>query len=137
MAGLPFCMNCLKLDFKTCYGDHRNKNKCHKCQQELVEIDEPLVSVIIDLNKKGYNTIYCCSGHTYSSPGYIAFDKDYDLPTPECLLIKVRPFSDSDSKKTLRWSLTGDSYNYRYFTSDMAIVVEKLHEYVDKLPSIK
>jgi hypothetical protein len=29
----------------------------------VVELDECLIPVIIELNEKGYNTLYCCSGH--------------------------------------------------------------------------
>ena len=37
-----------------------------QCGGELHVVDELLMPAIIELNKKGYITNYCCSGHYYS-----------------------------------------------------------------------
>ena len=52
------------------------------CIGEIVEVDELMIPVIIELNKKGYFTQYCCSGHFYGQHpnGYIMFKKDIDIP---------------------------------------------------------
>lgn len=44
----------------------------------VVEIDDMIISVIKELNKKGYRTLYCCSGHSYDNNAntYICFDNE-------------------------------------------------------------
>lgn len=58
-------------------------NFCPKasCHGNVAEIDELLIPSILELNKKGYYTKYCCSGHFWSSVKecYIMFDKDVEL----------------------------------------------------------
>ena len=48
----------------------------------LVEIDENLLESIILLNKKGYTTDYCCSGHIFDAcSAYISFFSQIILPS--------------------------------------------------------
>lgn len=46
------------------------------CRGRMFQVDELILPVIIELNKKGYITSYCCSGHVYEEcpSGYISFD---------------------------------------------------------------
>lgn len=37
-----------------------------QCGCNVVEIDDLIVPTILELNKKGYKTRFCCSGHMYS-----------------------------------------------------------------------
>lgn len=50
---------------------------------ELVTLDELMIKPVVELNKKGYKTQYCCSGHDLRSPadqnGYIMFDRGIKL----------------------------------------------------------
>lgn len=63
------CLECYEL-FDEDYvnfeydGDY---NWCPKldCGGNLIQVDELFVPVIIELNKKGYKTHYCCSGHIH------------------------------------------------------------------------
>jgi len=52
------------------------------CGGNVIEVDELLLPVIKILNKKGYNTKFCCAGHTYDNyPNtYINFEKDVEIP---------------------------------------------------------
>ena len=44
-------------------------------QTKEFEVDDAIAQHIIELNNKGYQTEYCCSGHAGKySPGYILFD---------------------------------------------------------------
>ncbi|MGH4139448.1 hypothetical protein [Clostridium sp.] len=45
----------------TTYKDE--KTFCRKCLSKLEDIDTPILDIIFNLNKKGYRTEYCCSGH--------------------------------------------------------------------------
>ncbi len=55
------------------------------------EIDKGMWDILIELNKKGYHTIYSCEGHCNPCPdkkgnvgywnGYLAFDRTYTFPT--------------------------------------------------------
>jgi len=51
---------------------------------ELVSLDELMIKPIIELNKKGYRTQFCCSGHDlrgpYNQNGYILFVRGIKLP---------------------------------------------------------
>ena len=62
--------------------------KCEKLAEiigvsvEFVEdnIDKGMLDILIELNRKGYITIFCCEGHLDDNDkweGYIAFDKTY------------------------------------------------------------
>lgn len=79
------CMKCYEIyreDLPTIKGEY---NFCPKatCYGEVVEIDELMFPTIIELNKKGYFTEYCCSGHYYekSPNSYIKFQEDVELPS--------------------------------------------------------
>lgn len=52
---------------------------------ELATIDELMIEPIVKLNKKGYKTSYCCSGHGLrdhsSKYGYILFAKGIKIPS--------------------------------------------------------
>ena len=44
-------------------------------QTKEFEVDDAIAQHIIELNNRGYQTDYCCSGHVGEySPGYISFD---------------------------------------------------------------
>lgn len=52
---------------------------CDKCGGVVCEIDDLIVDTIIVLNKKGWTTKFCCSGHLNKNNGfvgtYIFFEK--------------------------------------------------------------
>ncbi|XMB85886.1 hypothetical protein RJG79_10825 [Mycoplasmatota bacterium WC44] len=58
----------------------RDWNQCPRtiCNGALEEIDELMIPTIISLNKKGYITLHCCSGHMFDGcpQVYIKFDND-------------------------------------------------------------
>lgn len=73
------CLKCYKI-----YNQKTIKNnicKIKTCQGEVVEIDELFIPSIIELNKKGYITKFCCSGHISNHPNsYIYFVDKTILP---------------------------------------------------------
>jgi len=75
---MHICTKCfLPYDFK-----HKNMSECNKCGGHSVDIDDILVAPIIELWRKGYKTIACCSGHSINTITYtnILFKKGIELP---------------------------------------------------------
>jgi hypothetical protein len=59
------------------YHDPRfDPKECPSCENGLIEIDDMMVPTIFELNRKGYETQYCCSGHVAQDyvQTYILFD---------------------------------------------------------------
>ena len=75
------CMSCYEVydDFYARQFEFCPKAECFG--GEVVPIDELMIPAIIELNKKGYYTEFCCSGHVYdvSAGGYIKFAEGIDL----------------------------------------------------------
>ena len=68
----------------------RDYNPCPRseCNGHIFECDELMIPAIMELNKKGYNTDCCCSGHMWGrGESYIQFNKytfpDFKEPLPE------------------------------------------------------
>ena len=86
-----FCTNChevydhnLEQISASKYGNNYNIRTCPKtgCHGATVEIDELIMPAILEFNRKGYITEYCCSGHPYDenpSP-YVSFTRFYHFP---------------------------------------------------------
>lgn len=62
---------------------------CNHYPGYLIQIDRLLVPVIRELNRKGYQTSYCCAGHPFFRSNnfidqliYIAFRRTYDFSIP-------------------------------------------------------
>jgi len=63
-----------KFTFNILYGDDLLKNK-NLHIYDCFEVDDMIAPVISKLNKKGYYTLYCCSGHDdCDSTTYISFE---------------------------------------------------------------
>ena len=113
------CLNCYKV-----YNQKTIKNnmcKVKNCHGDIVEIDELFTPVIIELNRKGYKTKFCCSGHyTESSPdSYIYFEDDVELPSlPEGYRYDQDIYVDVDWDK---WNMTERKTIRRIFDKDKSI----------------
>jgi hypothetical protein len=100
------------------------------CIGRVVEIDDMILPVIIELNRKGWRTRYCCSGHTEDcSSTYITFEDRYPGSMPEGFL------AEHDERMTIR---------HEYYTRDriekglqILNVNRKLLEWASKLPEVK
>ena len=90
---------------------------------ELATIDELMIKPIVNLNKKGYRTRYCCSGHEmrdkYSEKGYILFDKNYKFSS--------LPEEWEEDAFALRGACI------RSTTNDLALSIANLNKWVDGL----
>ena len=75
------CLDCYKTYdqdyYKEIKKDKIKKYKRIKCinkkcnKNNFIEIDELMIPTIIELNKKGYKTEFCCSGHINPKSYYI------------------------------------------------------------------
>ena len=91
---------------------------------ELVSIDELMIRPIVELNKKGYRTAYCCSGHdlrgSYDQHGYILFTPGINLENAPS-----------------GWNLERDNINNRVCirsqTDDIAASISLLNEWIEGL----
>ena len=78
------CEKCYEVDTRK----YKPKRLCKHCGGLLVQIDEMMLPTISLLNKKGYRTVFCCSGHAYdllNNPymffeTYICFENYVSLP---------------------------------------------------------
>lgn len=69
------CLSCYALGHKIARFGSSYHKICPKCGKPVTEIDELITPTIIELNRKGYKTLYCCSGHLSSfNSFYIYFD---------------------------------------------------------------
>lgn len=57
------CMNCM-IAYKENYG------MCKKCLGDIADIDTKILDTILELNRKGYTTMFCCSGHPSRPTSY-------------------------------------------------------------------
>lgn len=93
---------------------------------ELATIDELMIEPIVKLNKKGYKTSYCCSGHGLrdhsSKYGYILFAKGIKIPsTPK-----------GWNKETITDSIRKCDC-IRSSVDDLATSISNLNEWVNEL----
>lgn len=84
---LYICMSCnevYKANLVTKTFEHSEINYCPKenCSGSVIELDELIAPTIIELNNKGYVTIYCCAGHWYDDlcNAYIYFLNNNYVP---------------------------------------------------------
>lgn len=94
---------------------------------ELVTVDELMIKPIVKLNKKGYGTRYCCSGHEmrdeYSGKGYILFNENYKFPS--------LPEGWEEDAFGLRGTCI------RSTTNELALSIANLNKWVDSLEDLK
>ncbi len=121
-----FCPICFNVYFANQIAPMWENGKPHMycpsatcvADRELATIDELMLKPIVKLNKKGYRTLYCCSGHEMREKadrkGYIMFYDKYKFPSlPE------------------GWR--EDGCCIRATTDDLALSIKNLNKWVDEL----
>ena len=83
------------------------------------EIDEGMWDILIELNKKGYYTVYSCEGHCNPKPnkkgkvgywnGYLAFDKTYKFP-----VYPPKFYKTNRSRQMFYWEGYGEESRKEY-----------------------
>ena len=135
------CTRCWEIYDHWYKYDKNGRNYCPKsgCMGPVEEIDELMLPIIIMLNKKGYRTDFCCSGHlvndlTERNSAYISF---VDLPPEIKMPALPRPWY-WDIKSIIRC----DNYKndnpytlYNYWLNDLIVLmvwVEQLEDISEK-----
>lgn len=104
MSGYWVCGNCYKLT------EIKGKSYFCNCGGPKFKIDENMIPIIFELNKKGYMTKACCSGHYkqlssfssgYLMKGYIYFANGNDIEKK--LSVPNTEWDFWDNKKCLSW----------------------------------
>lgn len=103
-----------------------NVNYCSDYNEDdYFEVDENIALVIVELNKKGYITAYCCSGHIFNDQS----DDELMLLSGSIITAdgEVIEVTENNNTKVHRYIRINDSNNYCY------ILFEFCHNF-DNLP---
>lgn len=92
-----------KTDFSIIYF-----NDDEKTQNDYFECDDLIAPAISLLNKKGYKTKFCCSGHPYANIE-AAYTKDYPKAENDILLLRV------EKSENVQNEYKPDSKEYPYY----------------------
>lgn len=106
------------------------------CTGNIVEIDELLIPTIIMLNRKGYVTEYCCSGHYYEDyPNcYITFYADMAPVTAGLPRGFKVEYSGSENQPTLTIRRTFRRRQERALFTDILNTAIRLYDWALLLP---
>ena len=102
MSGYWMCGKCFKLT------ETKGKTSFCRCGGPKLHIDENMIPIIVELNKRGYTTKAGCSCHLinfqsncHTLTGYIYFAKGNNIE--RILSVKYSEWELSDNQKVLRW----------------------------------
>ncbi len=104
------------------------KQRCY-CGVYKIEIDDDIVEAISTLNKKGYITDYCCSGHIDSPIIYIKFSQRINLDIIPYTIGRFWKYVPST--KVLSYTCRGDINNLK---NELLEKQAELKKWVDSLP---
>lgn len=127
-----------------CLNCYEKKPDC-KCKKgTFVSIDKNIIEIISLLNKKGYETQYCCGGHITKESVkekkpfeiYISFNKDYNFNIEELgegWIYKrgTLRYYNNDIKKEKKE--TADNELYKKYNSILDKEIKKLKFFTEKL----
>ena len=107
------------------YGDYK------------IDFDDDIVHAIIELNRKGFHTKYCCSGHVKGSGsgGYVYFEKQllkkYGLPVGWYLDLDYL-----EKPNTIRYDVS-ENVNEKVRQKLINIMMKNLSDWIETLPMKK
>lgn len=121
----PTCFNVYDSSYLKRYDEDYLCPNLFCDNEELFDIDELMITPIQVLNKKGYQTRFCCSGHIFSNPlhSYIMFNKVYDFKDApkdwkKYNTASLIPYNDDDDDLGC-WSSVTIIENTQYDTEDL------------------
>lgn len=110
--------------------DHIGRLPCFKedCLGSIVELDELIAPTIIELNKKGYLTKFCCAGHwykKYNAPYIYFLGEEF---TPE-IMPEYFHLEENDTIRS-RFESKDDKERYDYVIN----INNELYKWARELP---
>lgn len=128
------CTSCLReycadgLNLKLNGTEYGSGSRCPSidCRgyNTVVEVDDIILPVILELNKKGYITTFCCGGHHYEDNAntYISFDLNTIPKThPKDFIVENEKYYILN-----KWNWIGNQMCFRKWYKD--IPKENLHK---------
>lgn len=118
---------------------------CPNCKEsEMMILDKDIFDQVLLLNKKGYETLFSCEGHSMWDSGYIVFKdktilnkikKEYGCPE-EWYMDNLIPKGDPDTIRTLNHFIHEKYYEIKGITFEMLKkkYLNTLDEWVKSLP---
>ena len=84
-------------------------------REDYFECDEEMAGIVLLLNRKGYRTRFCCSGHLYDEISDTLTEENEALSEEELRdlypgILRIETLSDGSRKLTLRQNLSLKSY---------------------------
>ena len=107
---------------------------CKNCNSSMYQIDKDLIDIIVRLNNKGFNTVYCCTGHRYdNSNPFIIFDNKeknsyiknalkvglFEIDKDKLITVEYcNSFNKIDNDKRVILSINKSIYNKKLLSDD-------------------
>lgn len=118
-----------------------------KCGGKIIELDDMILPVIKLLNIKGYQSAYCCSGHSYEKicDTYISFESDsipsylpsgFELEDEDCYKAHGWRFEDKLGTDIGIRKYHGENLNEYDLHKDICKTMMDLVDWAKELPNI-
>lgn len=108
--------------------------RCKTYSYYLVQVDKLLIPIVRTLNRKGYTTSACCSGHlkdNHCRKIYIAFKEDHNFGTN---IPEGSSYSKSGRSVNYDWKFELSEEELKNYQLDC---IKKIEEWAEKLPPLK
>ena len=102
---------------------------CDKCGEVVCEIDDLIVDTIIVLNRKGWTTKYCCSGHLNKDNGFVTTYIYFEKPP------KTHPQGFRKDRDCIRPVVRDDAFVGLQGYDILVKLNRNMYEWALKLPS--
>lgn len=121
------CNHCW--DIHSLYGFEHTQ--C-RCGGDIVHIDDQMVTIVRNLNEKGYKTQYCCAGHDYeqhvTSPYVqILLSQSYNVDIAECTGTEVVTTATGD---IINYHRLNDTVEIEQMIDHIGSNVKDVHDYL-------
>lgn len=145
------CLKCQSISYSKSMRQIKEDGIRCECGSKFVEVDELIAPAVFELNRKGYTTQFCCSGHLYEGclppTTYIMFEDYYNdgfnkpLPSvPEGFILESGPrLSDDWYCDVIRAGYCEDDditeESLKYNITEIARLNRVLYEWALSLPN--
>lgn len=92
---------------------------------DYFEVDEMIAYPVSELNKKGYETIFCCSGHIHSEINELVLgeeDKEENIPIVNCIGYVKRTYCFVKTEQSSCYILFKDKPDFKNLPAGFVLV---------------